>query len=238
MEKNMKLPTIDLPIYDTTLPSTGEKIKYRAFTVKEEKIMLIAKESRDPDHVITSIKQVLNNCIIGKSIEDLAVFDIEYILAMIRGKSVDNIVDFTIKDPETDEDVKLRLKIDDIKVHRDEQHSNKIRLNDQYVLFMKYPTYDSYAMALKPGAARDPLAYYDTMVACFDKLVSPETVYEFSSFSREEVDDFIEGLGADIIEKIEKFFETMPKLRHEIKYKNRNGTEKTFVIEGTESFFM
>jgi hypothetical protein len=238
MEKNMKLPTIDLPIYETTLPSTGEKIKYRTFTVKEEKIMLIAKESRDPDHVILSIKQVLNNCIIGKSVDELAVFDIEYVLAMIRGKSVDSVVDFTIKDPETDEDIKLKLKIDDIKVHKDENHTNKIRLNDQYVLFMKYPTYDAYTKALKPEAAKDPLAYYDTMIACFDRLVSPETVYEFSSFSRDEIDDFVEGLGADVVEKIEQFFQTMPVLRHEIKYKNSNGTERTFVIEGTESFFM
>lgn len=234
----MKLPVIDLPLYDVILPSTGEKIKFRAFTVKEEKIMLIAKESGDPEQIINSIRQILNNCVVGKDVNDLAVFDIEYILAMIRGKSVNNVIDFTVKDPDTDEDVKLSLKIDEITVHRDEKHTNKIRVNDQYVLFMRYPNYDSYTAALMPDAADDPLAYYDAMVACFDKLVSEETVYELSKFSREEVENFVESLGADVIERIEQFFQTMPKLRHEIKYTNKNGVEKTFVIEGTESFFM
>lgn len=234
----MKLPVIDLPLYDAVLPSTGEKIKFRAFTVKEEKIMLIAKESNDPEQIINSIRQVLNNCIIGKDIGELAIFDIEYILAMIRSKSVNNVIDFTIKDPETDEEVKLSLKIDEIKVVRHEKHSNKIRVNDEYVLFMKYPNYESYTAVLKPNAATDPLAYYDAMVACFDKLVSEDTVYELSKFSREEVDNLIESLEASVIEKIEQFFDTMPKLRHEIKYTNKNGNEKTFVIEGTESFFM
>jgi hypothetical protein len=234
----MKLPVIDLPVYEVVLPSTGEKIKYRAFTVKEEKIMLIAKESRDPEQIITSIKQILNNCIIGKNVDDLAIFDIEYVLAMIRGKSVNNVVDFVITDPETQEEVKLTLKVDDIKIARNEKHTNKIRVNDEYVLFLKYPSYDVYTSALKPNAATDPLTYYDAMIRCFDKLVSEQTVYEFSNFSREEVDNFIESLSADVIERIETFFSTMPKLRHEITYVNKNGNKKTFVIEGTESFFM
>lgn len=234
----MKLPKIDLPIFEATLPSTGEKVKYRAFTVKEEKIMLIAKESSDVDQIIMSIKQVLSNCIIDKDINDLAVFDIEYLLTMIRGKSVNNVIDFSIRDPDTQEEVKLSLDIEDISIIRDDRHTNKVRVNDQYMLYMKYPNFDSYIVTFSQKNTDDPMAYYDVMVQCMNKLVSEDTVYKLSDFSPEEVDQFIESLGTDVIGRIQQFFETMPKLRHEIKYKNKNGDEKTFAIEGTDSFFM
>lgn len=234
----MKLPKIDLPIYEAVLPSTGEKIRYRAFTVKEEKIMLIAKESSDVDQIVMAIKQVLNNCIINKNIDELAVFDIEYLLTMIRGKSVNNIIEFSIIDPDTQEEVKLTLDIENISIIRNDKHTNKIRVNGEYVLYMKYPNYDAYIVTFSKKAIDDPLAYYDVMVSCMDQLVSEDTVYKLSDFSREEVDQFIESLNTDVIEKIQHFFETMPILRHELKYVNKNGDEKTFAIEGTDSFFM
>lgn len=234
----MKLPKIDLPIYEAVLPSTGEKIRYRAFTVKEEKIMLIAKESSDVDQIVMAIKQVLNNCIIDKNIDELAVFDIEYLLTMIRGKSVNNIIEFSIIDPDTQEEVKLTLDIENINIIRNEKHTNKIRVNGEYVLYMKYPNYDAYIVTFSKKAIDDPLAYYDVMVSCMDQLVSEDTIYKLSEFSREEVDQFIESLNTDVIEKIQHFFETMPILRHELKYVNKNGDEKTFAIEGTDSFFM
>ena len=235
----MKLPKIDLPIFEAVLPSTGEKIKYRPFTVKEEKIMLIAKESKDPQQIILSVKQIIGNCLIDKDIDQLSVFDIEYILLMIRGKSVNNVVDFVIADPETREEVRLKLNIDEVKVLRNPEHSNKIKLNDDFMLIMKYPNYDLYLAALKDFQAQsDPLVYYDVIVSCLDQLVSPDTVVKFSEFNKAEVDEFMETLTGDIIEKIQKFFETMPKLRHELTYTNSNGNKKTYVIEGTESFFI
>ena len=97
------LPKIQNPIFELELPSTGEKVKYRAFTVKEEKILLIAQESNDIDQSILSIKQVVNNCLIDKSIDDLSMFDLEYVLLTLRSKSVDNAVMFAIKDPDTGE---------------------------------------------------------------------------------------------------------------------------------------
>jgi len=234
----MKLPKIDLPIFEAILPSTGEKVRYRAFTVKEEKIMLIAKESSDVDQIIMSIKQVLNNCILDKNLNELAVFDIEFLLTMIRGKSVNNIIDFSVRDPDTQEEVKLSLDIEDINIVRDDKHTDVIRVNDDYVLYMKYPNFDSYIVTFSQKSTNDPMAYYDVMVQCMDKLVSEDTVYKLSEFSPEEVDQFIESLGTDVIGRIQQFFETMPKLRHEIKYKNKNGDDKTFVIEGTDSFFI
>ena len=234
----MKLPKIQLPIYEATLPSTGEKIKYRAFTVKEEKIMLIAKESRDPEQIILSIKQIISNCLIDKDVDELSTFDIEYVLLMIRGRSINNVIDFIINDPDTGEEVKLTLNTDEVKVINDPRHTNKIKLNDEYVMFMKYPSYDLFMTASKEIKENNPLLYYDVMISCIDKIVSSDTVYVFSDFSKEEIDQFMEDLEGDVIEKIQLFFETMPKLRHELKYTNSNGDEKTCVLEGTESFFM
>lgn len=234
----MKLPKIDLPIYEADLPSSGEKVRYRAFTVKEEKIMLIAKESKDPEQIILSIKQIINNCLVDKSVDDLSVFDLEYILLMIRGKSVSNVIDFIVTDPDTDEEVKLSLNTEEVRVIYDEKHTNKIRLNDQYVMFMKYPNYDLFMDVSKNINSKDPMVFYDIMVSCIDKIVSEEAVYQFSEFSKEEIDQFMESLEADVIDRIQLFFETMPKLRHEIKYTNSAGKEKVFAIEGTESFFM
>lgn len=235
----MALPKIDQPIFEVKLPSTGELVRYRPFMVKEEKIMLVAKESKDPQQIILSIKQIIGNCLINKNIDDLAVFDIEYMLLMIRGKSVNNVVDFVIEDPETNEDVKLSMNIDEVKVIREEGHSNKIKINDQYTLFMKYPNYDLYIAALKDFQSQnDPLVYYDVMVSCLDKLVSESTAYKFDDFTKDEIDSFVEELNSDVIEKIQKFFETMPRLRHELTYTNKNGNVKTYVVEGTESFFI
>ena len=234
----MKLPVIDLPIYEAVLPSTGERVKFRAFTVKEEKIMLIAKEAQDPEQIVLSIKQVIGNCLINKSIDDLAVFDLEYILIMIRSKSVSNVVDFVVTDPDTEEEIQLKLNIEDVQVVRDDRHSNKIKLNDQYTMFMKYPNYDLYMAAIKGMVEKDTMVYYEIMLSCIDKVASSETVYSFADFSREEIDEFIENLESDVIDKIQLFFETMPKLRHELKYTNKNKQQKVFVVEGTESFFM
>jgi len=103
---------------------------------------------------------------------------------------------------------------------------------------MKYPNYDAYLVTFSKKTMDDPLAYYDVMVSCMDKLVSQETVYKFSDFSREEVEQFIESLNSDVIEKIQSFFDTMPKLRHELRYVNQNDVQKVFVLEGTDSFFM
>ena len=168
----MQLPKIDLPIYEMILPSTGEKIKFRSFTVKEEKILLIAKESKDSDQNMLAIKQILNNCLIDKKVEDLSIFDIEYLLLMIRGKSVNNTAEFIIVDPETSEEVKLKMIIDNVTINRDPRHSNKIQLNDEYIMFMKYPNIEMFKAFFDSEKIKDPLVYYDVMVSCIDKIVS------------------------------------------------------------------
>jgi hypothetical protein len=233
----MALPKIDLPLFEAELPITGEKIKYRPFTVREEKILLLAQESTDTDQMILSIRQVINNCIQDKDVDKLSLLDIEYLMLMLRSKSIDNNVEFFITDPETSEKVKLQLDLNDVKIMKDEKHSNMIRLNEDYILQMRYPSINEFYSLLKNGSKNNE-SNYNIMLACMDKLLSSDEVYKFDDFSNKEKDEFTSNLSSDMLLKIKNFFETMPKMRHEIKYKNKNNNEKTFVIEGLQSFFI
>lgn len=233
----MALPKIDLPLYQCELPSTGKKVKYRPFTVKEEKILLTAQESKESSQIIMAIKQVLNNCLQDTDISKLSVFDIEYMLIQLRSRSVDNMTEFEITDPETEEKVKLELNLADVKVNRVEGHTNKIKISDEYTLFLRYPSIDQFEtlMDKEEQSAEDS---YNVMISCLDRLASKEDVYKFSDFPKKEVDEFVDSLHADTIKAIKTFFDTMPRVRHEIPYTNSKGTKKTFVLEGTQTFFI
>ena len=233
----MALPKIDLPIFELTLPSSGEKIKYRPFTVKEEKILLVAKESGDSEQEIVATKQIANNCLIDKDVSDMAMFDFEYILLVLRSRSVDNEINFSVKDPETDESIPLTLDIDCIKLKTYPSHSKEVKINDDYTLYLKYPSIDQF-ISIGKMDTKDPLANYYIMVSCLDKVASEDEVHDFKDYTQEDIDSFMENLSGDVINGIKNFFETMPKLRHELKYKNNLGHEKTFVLEGIKSFFI
>jgi hypothetical protein len=233
----MSLPKIDLPIYQCELPSTRKKIKFKPFSVKEEKILLTAQETKESEQIMLAIKQILNNCLQDVDVSQLAVFDIEYLLIQLRSRSVDNMVEFEIKDPDTDENIKLELNLADVKVHRSDDHTNQIKISDEYSLFLKYPSLDQFESLLdkEEQSAEDS---YNVMMSCLNKLASEESVFNFKDFSKKEVEEFIESLPSDVIKSIKVFFETMPKVRHELKYTNSKGTEKTFVLEGTQTFFI
>jgi DNA polymerase II large subunit len=233
----MALPKIDLPLYQCDLPSTGKKIRYRPFSVKEEKILLTAQESKETGQIILAIKQILNNCLQDIDVSQLSVFDVEYMLIQLRSRSVDNMTEFEVTDPETEEKVKLELNLSDVKVRRDENHTNQIKISDEYTLFLRYPTIDQFETLLEKEeqSAEDS---YNVMLACLDKLASKDDVYKFSDFPKKEVDDFVESLQGDTIKSIKTFFDTMPRVRHEILYTNSKGNKKTFVLEGTQTFFI
>lgn len=233
----MSLPKIDLPIMELELPSTHEKIKYRPFTVKEEKILLVGQSSNDPAQEILAARQVVNNCLLDKDVSDLAMFDLEYVLLILRARSVNNLIEFKIKDNETQEDIDLNLDIDNISLTRYDDHTNEISISDTYRLFLKYPTIDEF-IRLTQLDETDPLADYLMLCSCIDYVASEDEVYYFKDYTQEEIDAFMDDLSGESIKGIQKFFETMPRLRHEMKYTNKEGNEKTFVIEGLRSFFI
>lgn len=233
----MALPKIDLPMQQIILPSSGEKIKVRAFTVKEEKILLIAGEQKDAAVEIMAIRQVLNNCIVDGNVESLAMIDMEYVFLKLRSNSVDNLTKFSVTDPETGEIVDLELNLDEVECVRDPTHKMEVRINEEYVLILKHPTIDEFSLVITMDES-DPLTNYYIMCSCLDKLASDDEVHDFKDYTREEIDEFMDSLDAGSIKKIQHFFATLPKLRHELKYTNSNGKEQTFVIEGIRSFFI
>jgi hypothetical protein len=233
----MALPKISLPIYELVLPSTGEKVKYRPFTLKEEKILLTAQETKEGEQIILSIKQIINNCLINKDVDSLAVFDIEYILITLRSKSIDNMVKFKIKDPDTEEDVEVELDLSKVKVEKNKNHTNKIKISDEYFLFMRYPNIDEFMQLIdkeKSASERN----YRIMLSCMEKLVSKDEVFKFSDFDVSEIEEFVDSLQSEHVKGIKEFFDTLPKVRHEIEYKNKKGDKKKFIIQGTETFFI
>ena len=232
----MPLPKIDQPLFELTVPSTGEKVKFRPFTVKEEKILLIAQESKEQTQIVTSIKQVLGNCLQNYDIEKLAVFDLEYILLNLRSRSVSNELDIKIKDPDTQEEIEVNIDIDNIKIVRGENHKDVIDISDNILLKMKYPSID-YAMKFSADTMSQS-EMFDVMVGCIDSVVEGDQVYKLHEFSQQEVNEFLDSLNADVVSKMKDFFDGAPKMRYEHKYTNKDGVEKTFVAEGTETFFL
>lgn len=233
----MSLPKIDLPLFEITIPSSGKKTTYRPFTVKEEKILLLAQETKELDQIILAIKQIIGNCVDGVNVNDLPMFDLEYIMINIRAKSVNNALKFTIVDEETKENVELNLDLNNITLKIDENHNKKIVVNDQYTLIMKYPSIDQ-LKELSGSNQND--AILNMMISCIDLMMSNDgdKIYKFSEFSKKEITEFVESLSSKTIMDIRTFFETMPVLRVELPYTNKNGNKKTFVLEGLNSFFI
>jgi len=233
----MALPKIDLPITEVILPSSKAKVKLRSFTVKEEKILLVAGEANDAMTELMAIKQVINNCLVDSDVDNMAMIDLEYVFLKLRASSVDNLTKFTVKDPDTDERVELEMNLDEVECVSDERHTNEVRINEEYVLYLKHPTIDEFAHIITMDP-KDALTNYFIMISCLDTLASDDEVHNFNDYNNEEIDEFMDNLDGGSIKQIQTFFETLPKLRHEMKYTNSEGKEQTFVVEGVRSFFI
>ena len=233
----MALPKIDLPITEVILPSSKIKVKLRSFTVKEEKILLVAGEANDAMTELMAIKQVINNCLVDSDVDNMAMIDLEYVFLKLRASSVDNLTKFTVKDPDTDERVELEMNLDEVECVSDESHTNEVRINEEYVLYLKHPTIDEFAHIITMDP-KDALTNYFIMISCLDTLASDDEVHNFKDYNNEEIDEFMDNLDGGSIKQIQTFFETLPKLRHEMKYTNSEGKEQTFVVEGVRSFFI
>jgi hypothetical protein len=234
----MALPKIDQPLFELEIPSTGKKAKYRPFTVKEEKILLIAQESKDMDQIILSIKQVINNCMPEIGVDTLSVFDLEYIILNIRAKSVNNEIAFGFEDEDTGEKIDTVIDINEVKVQFNDEHTKKININDQYYMMMRYPSLEE-VRQMQNTEEGSTEQMFTTMISCIDTLVdeSSDEVFKLSDFSDQEVSDFVDGFTSSVVEDIQKFYVTMPKLKHTIDYKDNKGKKKQFVVEGMDSFF-
>ena len=238
----MPLPTIVTPTYELELPSTGKKIKYRPFLVKEEKLLVLALETEDTKQISTAIKTVLKNCIQtrGVKVENLPTFDIEYLFLNIRGKSVGEEVEVNLVAPDDEvTQVPVTISLDDIEIKKSEEHTNKVKLDDSLVMEMKYPSLDQFIKSnfdFTEEVSMDQS--FDLIASCIDKIYNEEEVWSTADCTKKEVKDFLEQMNSMQFKEIEKFFETMPKLSHSVTFTNpKTKVESTVVLEGLASFF-
>ena len=238
----MPLPTIATPTYELELPSTGKKIKYRPFLVKEEKLLVLALESEDTKQISTAIKAVLKNCIQtrGVKVDNLPTFDIEYLFLNIRGKSVGEEIEVNLIAPDDKvTSVPVTINIDDIKISKKENHTNKIKLDETLMMQMKYPSLNEFVKNnFDFDGEVDMDQSFDLIASCIDKIYSEDEVWSTADCTKKEVKDFLEQMNSLQFKEIETFFDSMPKLSHTVTFTNPNtNVESTVVLEGLSSFF-
>ena len=238
----MPLPTIATPTYELEIPSIKKKIKYRPFLVKEEKILIIAMESEDTKQIAEALKTVISNCILTKGIkvEELSTFDIEYLFLNIRGKSVGETVDVLVTCPDDGvTQIPLTINLDDIKVNVSDEHSKDIKVDESLTIRMRYPSIEEFIknnFINENNISVDDT--FDLICSCIEQVYNEEESWASSDYTKQELITFVEQLTSNQFKKVEKFFETMPKLSHIIKVKNPNTkVESEVVLEGLTSFF-
>ena len=238
----MPLPKIATPTYELELPSTGETIQYRPFLVKEEKVLVIALESEDTKQITTAIKTVIKNCIKTKGIkvDTLPTFDIEYLFLNIRGKSVGEEIEVNIICPDDGEtEVPVMIDIDTIQIQKNDEHTNKIQLDDNIMMVMKYPSLDQFIKNNFDFNDKNVMDQsFDLIASCIESICTEEDVWATADCTKKEVTEFLESMNSSQFKGVERFFETMPKLAHTVSVTNPNTKVKSdVVLEGLASFF-
>ena len=238
----MPLPKISTPTYELTLPSTGKPIQYRPFLVKEEKVLVIALESEDTKQITTAIKNVIKSCIQtrGVKVESLPTFDIEYLFLNIRGKSVGEVVEVNLVCPDDNETtVQAEINLDDIQVEKTEGHTNKIKIDNEIMMEMKYPSLDEFIknnFDMSGGSDMDQS--FELIASCIDKIYTADEVWTAADCTKKEIREFLEQMNSSQFKEIENFYTTMPKLSHTLEITNpKTKVTSEVVLEGLASFF-
>jgi hypothetical protein len=243
------LPKIDVPIYETKLISSGKTIRYRPFLVKEQKLFLMAAESEDVKDTINAIKQVINNCVVDEiDVENLPTFDIEHLFIQLRARSINEVVNLAfncnnkIKDEKEEEKtcgnmVKFDLNLLEIQPTKNDNHTNKIEITDKLGIVLKYPTFST--VNKLDMNSDDMEQILDVIVNCIDYIYDEEQIYYAKDTTKEELIGFVENMKQSDLEKVQRFFNTLPKIKKDLDFKcNKCGYEENIVVEGIQSFFV
>ena len=240
----MALPKLNVPVYEAILPSTEKVIKYRPFLVKEEKILLTAMEAGEEAAMIPAVKQIINNCVEGNlDVDKLPTFDIEYLFLRLRAKSVGETVALGLRPwgcPQNDgklceNSTQVDIDLEEVKVIKNDKHSNKIMLDDKIGIKLSYPDMSKLGKIEKIDTAESGM---NIIKDCIDMVFTEEETFDKGSFNDKELDEFIESLNTQQFTKIRDFFDTMPTLKHTVKYKCETcGEDKETTIQGLNSFF-
>ena len=240
----MPLPTIATPTYELTLPSTGKKIKYRPFLVKEEKLLILALDSKDQVEITNSVKDVLKKCVLtrGIKIDDLPTFDIEYLFLNVRAKSVGEDINLVVTCPDDKEtEVPVTIYVDEIEVIKSKEHNKDITLDKDMTLRMKYPSLNQFVennFNVEDNPETTVNKTFQLVADCMETVFTKEDAWDSNDYSPEERMQFIEQLSSKQFKEVEKFFATIPKLSHTIEVTNPNTKKKSsIVLEGLADFF-
>ena len=243
------LPKIDVPIYNVKLLSTGKSLRFRPFTVKEEKLFLMANEGEDLTTIVDTIKQILNNCILDEfDIDSLPLFDIEHLFLNIRARSIGEVVNLKYKcnnnvlDEETKEEkkcnnvVQIDLNVLDIQPKKQEGHTNKIEITEKLGIVMKYPNFET-LKKFKDVEEADSII--KMTVGCIEYVYDADKIYYAKDTTEEELVEFVESMQSKDLEKIKTFFDTMPKVKKDVDFKcDKCGHEEKIEVEGIQNFFV
>ena len=239
----MPLPKINTPTYELAIPSTGKKIRYRPFLVKEEKILIMALESEDIKQITDAIVEILSECILTKGVKvlELATFDIEFIFLNVRAKSVGEMIDVNVTCPDDGKtQVQMEIDIDAIKVQKDKKHSNLVKIDEKLSMKMKYPSIQQFVQNnfdIK-DTGPDVDQSLTMITTCIEQIYTEEESWSTSDSTSDELKEFVEQMNTKQFKEIEGFFTTMPKLSHTVKVKNpKTKVESEVVLEGLASFF-
>ena len=233
----MALPKLNTPTYELVLPSTNEKIKFRPFLVKEQKVLLIAQESNDDEQVANAMGHLVKECTFGKVNPDTApMFDIEYLFLRIRGKAVGETVELSVTCPD-DEETKVRAKVnlDEINVQMTAEHTNEIKLSDNIKMFLRYPLLSDMKGVI--GDVGDIERVFAILKKCINEIHHGDKIYNRVDITDKELEEFIDSMTNDQLQTVMDFFDTMPKLRHAVKVTNpKTKVKSEVVVEGLQSF--
>jgi len=237
----MPLPKISTPTYELVIPSTGKKIRYRPFLVKEEKVLVIAMESEDLSQIVNAVKDVIKSCILsrGVKVEELSTFDIEYLFLNIRGKSVGEEVEVLVTCPDDGvTKVPVLISLDEIQVQFDETHSKDIKLDESLTLRMRYPSMEEFVKNNFAVSEINLDETFNVIMSSIEQIYSEEESWSAKDCTKKELRDFVEQLSSKQFKEIENFYITMPKLSHTMTVTNPNTeVENEVVLEGLASFF-
>ncbi len=247
----MGLPTIAVPEYTLTIPSSKKEVKYRPFLVKEEKILLLAMESEKTEEIIDATKKIIENCVYGDvDVNEMPTFDIEYIFLQLRAKAKGEILDLKYKCPKCELEIPIGINIDDIEVRETKEHTKDIKLTEELGVMMKYPNLSLQTKIAQTSNNKPEIeGLFKTIVACIDYIYDKETTYPSKDHTEKEMNDFLESLTDTQFQKLSKFFETSPALRHDVnlhcknkvkgkgKEKKECGYKEKVTLEGLNSFF-
>ena len=243
----MALPKVSTPTYELTIPSTGEKVSYRPFLVKEEKTLLMAAEDQNISTITKAMRDIISTCTEGEvDLKNLAPYDIEYIFLQLRGKSIGDVINLNLKKPDSIEceesecpgSTEIKVNIDDIKIDTSTIVDSKIQLTEDIGIKLAFPQLDSVQKYTTKGGGMTPDGVFKMINDCIEYIWEGKEIYKAKDSTQKELNDFIESLNSEQFNKIRNFFESMPRLRHEVTWTcSKCDKSAPLLLEGIDSFF-